>query len=277
MLKFEWNVFRSTIMFLTRLPVGKNFPHHPDMLPQTPKYFPLAGGLIGCIQAGFWLAAYAIWQQSGLATLLGMLGTIWATGAFHEDGFADVCDGFGGGWTKEQILTIMKDSRLGTYGTVGLTGMLAARFMALMLLPQDFTTCNLHENTFWGRFGLIISTLIAGHCLSRLMPVIAIQFGQYATDNTGSKTKPLASAPLKPLAFAIACATAALVLLLLFTWNCWFAVLPMLLATWLLYRFFYKWIGGYTGDCLGAIQQVSELVFYLSIALLWKWVPYINF
>lgn len=276
-MKKEWDIFRSTVMFLTRIPVGKGFPHDEQMLAQTPKYFPIVGLIVGLVHLGVWFAAYALWNNAGIATLFAMLGSIWATGAFHEDGFADVCDGFGGGWTKEQIITIMKDSRLGTFGTVGLVGMLATKFLALNQIPQDFSTCLLLENTFLGRFGLMIATVLAGHGLSRLMPVLIIQTGQYAVDNTGSKTKPLASTAISTDGFAFACVTGLLVLVVCFPWYCWLALLPMLAAIWMLYRFFFKWIQGYTGDCLGAIQQVSEVIFYLSIAILWKWNPSLIF
>jgi adenosylcobinamide-GDP ribazoletransferase len=268
---FEWNVFRSTVMFLTRIPVGNDLPHDPILLQHTPRYFPLVGYMVGFIHVIIWLLAYALWDHNNLAILLAMLATIWATGAFHEDGFADVCDAFGGGWTKEQIMTIMKDSRLGTYGTVGLIGMLATKFLALCQIPHDFSSLSIHENTFYGRFGLLIAAVLCGHAISRCMAVLVIQTGNYATDNTGSKSKPLASVPMSKGALLFTVCTAFLPFLFLFPAACWMAIFPVMLSTWLFYRFFKKWIGGYTGDCLGSIQQMAEVVFYLSIGLLLKW------
>lgn len=271
MLKFEWNVFRSTLMFLTRIPVGKDLPHDAVLLQHTPRYFALVGYLVGLIHMAVWLAAYHLWHSVWLATALAMVATIFTTGAFHEDGFADVCDGFGGGWTREKILEIMKDSRLGTFGTVGLLGILAVKLIGLTNLPNDVNGYPIYENSFWGRFGLLISTVVCGHGISRFMAVATIQYGRYAPDHAGSKSKPLASAPMRPLAFWLTAATALLPFLVLFSVSTWLALVPVAIARWWMYRFFHKWIQGYTGDCLGAIQQVTEVVFYLSVAIFWQW------
>jgi adenosylcobinamide-GDP ribazoletransferase len=165
----------------------------------------------------------------------------------------------------------MKDSRLGTYGMVGLLCILAVKLLGLSAIPNDFTTCLLHQNTFWGRFGFLISTVVCGHGISRFMAVLTIQYGRYAPDHAGSKSKPLASAPLRPLAFWLTAATALLPFLFIFSVSTWLALIPVAIARWWMYRFFYKWIQGYTGDCLGAIQQVTEVVFYLSVAIFWQW------
>ena len=270
MIKYEWDVFRSTVMFLTRIPVGSDLPHDPILLEKTPRYFPIVGMIVGAIHILVFLVSYFLWNSTYLSLGLAMVSTIFATGAFHEDGFADACDGFGGGWTKEKIIEIMKDSRLGTFGTVGLFGMLAIKFLSISTIPQDFSTCLIDENTFYNHFSLMAFTILCGHGISRLMAVSAIQTGTYATDNPGSKSKPLASVPLSKRAFGFAILTAFLPLFLFFPWYCWFALLPMWIGRTLMLRFFNKWIGGYTGDCLGAIQQVTEVLFYLSVSALLK-------
>ncbi|MFW6248777.1 MAG: adenosylcobinamide-GDP ribazoletransferase, partial [Bacteroidota bacterium] len=113
-MKTEWRVFLTSIMFFTRIPV----PHIPnfsdDLLNRSIRYFPFIGILVGLIGLGAWWLFLLIFPSS-LALLLSMATTILLTGAFHEDGFADFCDGYGGGLDRSKILTIMKDSRLGTY------------------------------------------------------------------------------------------------------------------------------------------------------------------
>jgi adenosylcobinamide-GDP ribazoletransferase len=183
-----------------------------------------------------------------------MVASLLITGAFHEDGFADVCDGFGGGWTKEKILTIMKDSRVGTYGVAGLVLILALKFTALKEIGPSF----------------IIPALIAGHAISRLNSAILIYTDEYAREDLLSKTKPLATKMRKDdffIAMIFGLAP------LLFFPNLWIllSIIPLLLVKAYFSRYFNKWIGGYTGDCLGTVQQVSEVVFYLSTILIFKY------
>lgn len=115
------NTFFTALMFFTRIPVPGSIPYSKELLNKALRFFPLVGGIVGGIGAGIlWLGMLIF--PFPLALLLSMVVTIFITGAFHEDGFADFCDGYGGGITKERILEIMKDSRLGTYGTIGLIG-----------------------------------------------------------------------------------------------------------------------------------------------------------
>jgi adenosylcobinamide-GDP ribazoletransferase len=106
-----------------------------ELLNQATVYFPLVGWLVGGVAAGVFAGGNLLFRNDDVALLLSMVASILLTGAFHEDGFADVCDGFGGGWTPDKILAIMKDSRLGTYGATGLGLLLAGKFLALRGLP----------------------------------------------------------------------------------------------------------------------------------------------
>ena len=120
----EIRLFFTALMFFTRLPCPAWVGYSESYLNHSARYFPLVGVIVGGIGGlTFWLAQL-IWPPS-IAVLLSMLATIAVTGAFHEDGLADSCDGFGGGWGKEQVLAIMKDSRLGTFGAIGLGLILA--------------------------------------------------------------------------------------------------------------------------------------------------------
>jgi len=120
MLARELNYFFAGLMFYTRIPCPRWFRHQDDYLQKSRKYLPLIGWVVaGIAVLSFWCFQFIL--PTSVALLISMAATIYATGAFHEDGFADVCDAFGGGWDREQVLSIMKDSRIGTYGTVGIT------------------------------------------------------------------------------------------------------------------------------------------------------------
>ncbi len=250
-MKKEIRIFFTAVMFLTRLPVPATTDHSSEYLRQAPRYFPAVGWIVGGLcSLAFWLFARFVSLDIGI--LASMITGLLVTGAFHEDGFADVCDGMGGGWTKEKILLIMKDSRIGAYGAIGLISILAAKFLLLKELP------------------VFIPTVVAAHSVSRLMPVLLMKTGVYAADPDQSKARPLAgpsvSGPGLVLAIILGLAPFALL-----PWYFPVVVVPALVCTYGMYRWFFKWIGGYTGDCLGAVQQVTEITVYFGCILLWRY------
>lgn len=241
------NVFLTALMFFTRIPVPASLPYSKELLNKALRFFPLVGGIVGAIGAGsLWLGLLIF--PFPLALLLSMLVTIFVTGAFHEDGFADFCDGYGGGTTKEKVLEIMKDSRLGTYGTIGLTAMLGTKFMALgyLTLPHIFLV------------------LVAAHVFSRFVPVLLVYTTPYIREDALSKAKPIGNQTTKT-SVAIALITA-LIPLLFFDWP---SMVGMLVASavvlWLFRAYIMKRTGGYSGDVLGALQQLVEVAFYLVV------------
>lgn len=257
-MKQQRDIFFTALMFLTRLPVPRNIGHGSDMLQKSARYFSWVGWIVGGINVlVYWLGIQVL--SPVISLLLMMVASILSTGAFHEDGFADVCDAFGGGWTKEKILLIMKDSRLGTYGVTGLLAMLALKFALLqaltVLVPLPY----------------FLLLLLAAHSSSRLFAVTMMQQYPYVTDSDQGKSKPLANRKLTLQEMSIAILGGLLPLCLL-PWKLWPALVAMVIARWWLGRYFNKWIGGYTGDCLGATQQVTEIVFYLTCLLLWKFI-----
>lgn len=264
-MKKELRIFFTALMFLTRLPVPRMTDHSPEYLEKSSRYFPLIGWIVGGISAAVLLLALQVLSVE-LAVLAMMIAGVLSTGAFHEDGFADVCDGFGGGWTKQKILDIMKDSRLGTYGTTGLISILAAKFLLLReLLPL------MAHHSGKSIYLLAPATLLAAHGISRMMAVISIQFYPYVTPDDVSKSKPSAAQKLSMGSFIVALSFAVLPFLFL-PFSFLGLIFPvLLLATVLLNRYFKKWIGGHTGDCLGSIQQTTEIITYLSMLILWKY------
>jgi adenosylcobinamide-GDP ribazoletransferase len=269
-MKKEIRIFFTAMMFLTRLPVPKFTDHSQEYLERAVKYFPLIGWIVGAI-SGFVFLVFNKYIGEDIAIVASIIAGILATGAFHEDGFADVCDAFGGGWTKEKILLIMKDSRLGTFGVIGLIGILASKFLLLRELPKfqpdlEDTSVNIFYN-----YRYFLLTLIAAHSISRLLPVWVLRFQEYVTDPDSSKSKPLATnKPGIPL--LIVATVFALIPFIWMSWHFLLAIIPAILVTYSLAGYFKKWIGGYTGDCLGAIQQVTEIAFYLGVIIVWRYI-----
>lgn len=238
-------------MFLTRIPVPRTLPYSPELLNASARYFPLVGLLVGAAASLVYLLAVFLWTPA-LALLLSMAATLLLTGAFHEDGLADTCDGFGGGRERSRVLAIMKDSRIGTYGTVGLGLALAIKFVALESLDSA---------------GVVVPALLVAHAWSRLLSTSYLVDLAYARDDDSAKSKPLATQMGNPaLRFAILSVVPLILLLSLWQVICVAAVL-LLWRAWFGYRMKQR-LGGYTGDCLGAAQQVAEILVYLVLAAL---------
>ena len=254
----QLHIFLTAVMFYTRLPCPAWVDHSEELLNKATVYFPVIGWMVGAAAAASYVMARWLFGNADVALLLSTAVSVLLTGAFHEDGFADVCDGFGGGWTKAKILEIMKDSRLGTYGAAGLGLLLALKFVALRGLPAAW----------------VVPALLLAHPLSRATALTCIFSHDYARDNEDSKAKPVAK-KLGRRELAIGLLLGSLPLLLGAVW----ARQPLLLAVVLplagvkvyLASYFQRWIGGYTGDCLGAIQQVAEVAVYLFLLALSAW------
>jgi adenosylcobinamide-GDP ribazoletransferase len=242
----EWRLLLVALSFFTRLPVHVADFKEAD-LNHAARYFSLIGILIGIVAAMVYSLALTVLPME-IAILASMAATLWLTGAFHEDGLADAADGLGGGWEKEQVLTIMQDSRLGSFGAIALFLALLAKFEALAHIYP----------------ALLPLTMIIGHALSRFAAVLVICTQSYV--RSSGKSKPLATRLGRgELVLAAFFGLAPLVLLapkLLIT------LLPVVVVwCWFSYKL-RKRLGGYTGDCLGAMQQLCELAFYLGV-LVW--------
>jgi adenosylcobinamide-GDP ribazoletransferase len=135
MIRTQVELFFIALGFFTRLPVPGWVEFAPEKLGQAARFLPWVGWIIGLISAAVYGLAVQVLPVD-LSMVLAMVASIRATGAFHEDGWADTCDGLGGGWSRAQILAIMKDSRIGSYGTIGLVVMLLAKYLALADLAR---------------------------------------------------------------------------------------------------------------------------------------------
>ncbi|MDI1278130.1 adenosylcobinamide-GDP ribazoletransferase [Methylobacter sp.] len=239
-------LFFLALSFYTRLPHPQALDY--KRLPQAAIYLPLIGWLVGGICALVFYLADLVSPQA-TAVILALIAGILLTGALHEDGFADVCDGFGGGMNKQRILEIMKDSHIGVYGFIGLLLMLLLKISVLAEMPAA-----------------IPLVLLAGHSISRLSPLLLMQRYTYARGHDSKASGAVYQPSFRELAFATVIALLPLALL---PALCVLAIIPVLVATLLLGHYFYRRIDGYTGDCLGASQQVAETIFYLSVSALW--------
>jgi adenosylcobinamide-GDP ribazoletransferase len=248
MIRRELATFFAALGYFTRLPVPGWVGYSPDGLARAARYLPAIGLLVGGFGAlVFWLAMH-VWPQS-VAVVLSMVATIALTGAFHEDGLADTADGLGGGWDKAKILVIMKDSRVGSYGVIAVVLALIGKFALLSTLPAR----------------QVVAALIAGHAVSRFCAVSLMVTMDYARDDETSKARQVAARlGLGPLLFTLV--FAGLPLLLLVPEPAMTAVAMAALATLWLATKCRRWLGGYTGDCLGAVQQLAEIAFYLGLA-----------
>ncbi len=243
------------LQFFTRVPMPAWVGWQDSWLNQCARYFPMVGTLVGLIGgAALWLFAHA-WHLP-LAVVLATVVTLVVTGAFHEDGLADTFDGLGGHVSRERTLEIMKDSRLGTYGAVALIVVLAAKVMALSSLGSAFEAA---------------MAMLVAHTGSRAVPVALIRSLPYAGDAQAAKAKPLAQrvgGASLVVAVLWALGVAATI-----AWQGWLdpravfcALSAGALAGSLMARWLWQRLGGYTGDTLGAAQQLSEVAVYLALA-----------
>jgi adenosylcobinamide-GDP ribazoletransferase len=240
----ELRYFFAALGYFTRVPVPRWVGYEPDDLHRAARYFPLVGALVGAIGALIYLAALHFFP-AGIAVLLSMAATLLVTGAFHEDGLADCADAFGGAYTREDALRIMQDSRIGAFGAIALVIALALKWQALAALPP--------ARAAW--------LMIAAHAASRACAISFLVTLDYA--RTEGKAKPVAQRMTRG---AFACA-----LVLGVPWLVWpdwregcFCVAMLVVLRVALGRYFVRRIGGYTGDCLGMAQQISELAIYLT-------------
>jgi adenosylcobinamide-GDP ribazoletransferase len=243
--------------FLTRLPTPRLREFDPSWLSQSTRYFPLIGVLVGLVNVlAWWIASRRL--PASVAIGLMMAVSMLLTGAFHEDGFADACDGLGGGSSRERVLAIMKDSRIGAFGAIGLFLMLGLKWTTLAALPS----------------AVFVQSVVASHMLSRWYAIGLIAFLPYAREDADAKSKPFAGAlsggnwilsgvlgllALAPFAWAYRRNGGPLDWAALGVGACAAAAVTLAAGLYLRRR-----IGGYTGDCLGAVQQLAELGFLLG-------------
>lgn len=244
-MKQQLNLFLLALGFFSRIPMPAWVEYSPENLNRASRYFTLVGWLLGGLVALVFIATNTLFSNS-ISLWLAMGFSLLLTGAFHEDGLADTADGFGGAFAREKKISIMKDSRIGTYGATALVMALLGKYVLLI------------ENTE------IVLSIIIAYALSRAVAASLVFDMRYVADEDGSKSKPLANNQSKT--DLIILLASGLPIFFLLHWQTALLIVSALViiryaAKW----YFQKQIGGYTGDCLGAAQQISELGIYLLL------------
>ena len=267
------------VQFFTRIPVTGRLAawvgFSPTMLRASAAHFPGVGWLVGGLVTAFTALLLAGLPEGGYSPLVAAVwGTalgVLLTGAFHEDGLADVFDGLGGSPDRDRALIIMKDSRVGAFGAIAMMLVLLAKVSVLALLGSVSSV-------------LLCTALFLAHVVSRTWPLLLIRLMPHVGDAAGSKSKPLAdqiSGASLIIAFIWCFMALALVVyaqvaiefvaldadLIALLWALGVALAASGVAFLVMWRWFWRRLGGFTGDCLGATQQLCELAFYLGLAL----------
>src|SRR4051812_25850347 len=255
-LRAQARALSAAFTFMTRVPLGSLASHDPADLPASAVYFPMVGLVVALVGGGVYLAALTLWDAP-IAIILSMCATVLMTGAFHEDALADAFDGFGGGWSREQVLAIMKDSRVGSYALVGVTLALATKFAALHTVASSGGSIGM------GR------TLVAGHVLGRWSSLVLIRRYPYVRPGTETERPSAGRLFMGGVGGRHLIAATLIALLILELALGWQALSPLVVAltvTALAGWYFHRRIGGITGDALGAANQIVEVCVYLSLA-----------
>ena len=232
---------RAAFQLLTRLPVPSTT-CSPERLGGVAKFFPLVGVVIGGCGAVLHIVAEKVLPAS-ISALLVLTFLVLITGGFHEDALADAADGFGGGWNRERVLEIMRDSRIGSYGGIAIGLSLLWRYILLATLPDARFT----------------SYFVAAHVLCRWTSLpLSYALKPARTDGSGATVAQrtskggLALGSIFTLAVTLACLKSA----------AWLPVLATLVAVLVSGWYYKRRLGGVTGDCFGATNQISEIAVY---------------
>ena len=243
------HAFRASFTFLTRIPVG-GFPYPPKTWEWISIWFPLVGGLLGAMYAAIWMGldGHSDPTRAIIVVTIGLL----VTGGFHEDGLSDSVDALGGAYDRENVMRILKDSRVGAFGALAL-------IVAVMLKVSLLVDLGV----------LAPAGLVLGQSLSRALPVMQLGLQPYARrDDPQSKSRDVArSGRVQAL---IAAGWTAAIAWGAFAWGVPMAgilgsLAAMLAVGVVLGVYFQRRAGGLTGDFMGALQQVSELGILLAL------------
>ena len=242
--------FLLAVQFLTRLPVPDRLATTEEGLGRATAFFPLVGVIVGGSTAGLYLLALRV-VSVPVAVLLALGFAAFITSGFHEDGLADTFDGLGGGWTKERALEIMRDSRIGTYGALALIFLVLGKYIFLTELGRE-------QVWRW---------MIVAHAASRYTVLPLCRWLPYARPEGQGK---LVAKQITLSGLVIGSLTL-LLTLLLFPWRTALIALAVTIVVIFFSGLYYKRrLGGITGDCLGATNQLTEVLLYLTADVVYR-------
>lgn len=246
----ELNILFNALLFYSRIRVPKSVVCNQETLSQAFRYFPLVGLIVGGIGVGvLWLCSFAL--PLNVAVVMAMIAMMLTTGAFHEDGLADFADGFGAGRDKEGILRIMKDSHIGTYGVLALALALLLKFTLMSSLGDLQTT---------------IIAIVAAQGASRFIAVTLLSSTPYVSSAKSKATHATLGVKWGNVVVAALFGILPTILLGCQILVAYFAV--ALIAMLIFRGYIIRKIGGCTGDTLGAMQQIAELLFYITTIII---------
>jgi adenosylcobinamide-GDP ribazoletransferase len=270
----EYRILFTSLMFLTRLPVPSGIDHHAAMLMRAVSHFPLIGVIVGVFGATWYAFASMLWSPP-IAAVAACLAFVWVSGCFHEDGLCDSLDGIGGGWSKEQILQIMQDSRVGTYALVGVSLILTGKVHAIALLAERAAAAEL---SLLDQTASVCRALVAAQCASRWTCVVLTRACVYVTDPNDAKAgiyNWFAESGRLLTNARVAVATVVAVGVPAFLYGGILArealMIDCVVAVATVISGFYgnMMIGGVIGDYLGATVIVTELAILLALGADW--------
>jgi adenosylcobinamide-GDP ribazoletransferase len=261
-LSTAWDHYRSllvAVQFLSRLPtprVGLGDEAERNLiLGRSAAYFPLVGALIGAMTGATIVLAGRLWPI-GLAVVIGLVFEAVLTGAFHEDAVADFCDAFGGGWTRDDILRILKDSRVGSFGALGLGLAVALRGGAIASLGTDRLVAAVMASATLGRWAILPAMWALPPVADR--ESLSRDIGR----QIGAKRLALGTAMAVPGSVWLA---------ILSPGRLAIAVTAVLVLTAWLVRYVGRRLGGMNGDSLGFLCYASQVVVLLAAGASWPW------
>ena len=240
----------AAFIFFTRLPLWRAIEVPASCYKRIVPCWPLTGWFTAAVTAGI-LYAVSLLVPVPVAVLSALAGRLLLTGALHEDGLSDFLDGFGGGGTPERILAIMKDSRIGNYGTIGLIVYFLLLFVTLASLPVPVACC----------------AVMAGDPFAKFVSAQSINRLPYVRTAEQSKAR-MVYEPMRPGELVFSFVTGLIPLLVLFKPVFWLAGIGPFLVFGILCVWMKRRLGGYTGDCCGAAFLLTELSFYLFLLVL---------
>jgi len=246
----QLTLFFYALSYFTRIPIPRSVHFDNEQFYKANAYLPVIGLIVATAMIVVFYLSQLLFSIP-ISIILMLIASLLMTGALHEDGFADCCDGFGGGYDVTQRLNIMKDSQIGTYGGIGLIFLFLLKFTLLIELAE------------FGFVTLTVSLLVA-HSVSRYIALYIMQTLDYVRLDNSSKVQGLTDKLNRSyLIFASLCVIPPL--LLLSITSALSVISIVIIVTLLLSRLFRNNIGGYTGDCLGFAQQFTELVILLLL------------
>jgi adenosylcobinamide-GDP ribazoletransferase len=260
----ELRLFGVALQFLTRLPLpaltASTASWANRWLRDAVRHFPAVGVVVGSVTGALASAAASVWSPAVAAVLAVGVG-VWLTGAFHEDGLADTFDALGGYAGRERALQIMKDSRIGSFGAVALLVVTASRIGALAQITSHSPAA-----AAWA--------CVWTHALARWTSVAVMTRMPYAGDTTQARARPLTSGvAARQCAMSAWClgpvAVAASLWMPAGRSGVILALAAAVLVAWGVRRWVHRRLGGYTGDTLGATEQLAEGAVLLALAAAW--------